>query len=65
MYATDMKAQTVWKEELVVAAADMIVRDHHQLPRNATVVRWNDGELEVNKDAIAEYEGSTDDTVTL
>ena len=55
------KVQTVWKEELLVATADMIVREHYNLPISVTVVRFEDGKLQVNEDVIAEHEGTNDD----
>ena len=55
------KAHTVWKEELLVATADMIVREHYKLPLSVTVVRFEDGKLQVNENVIAEHEGTTDD----
>ena len=55
------KVHTVWKEELLVATADMIVREHYNLPISVTVVRYQDGRVEVDKDVIAEHEGTTDD----
>ena len=59
------KAHTIWKEELLVATADMIVREHYKLPLSVTVVRWKDGQLQVNEDVIVEHEGTTDDSDTL
>ena len=45
------KAQTVWKHELLIAAADMILREHHyKVPE--TAFYWNDGMLEVNRDVL-------------
>ena len=59
------KAHTIWKEELLVATADMIVREHHNLPLSVTVVRWKDGQLDFNMDVIAEYQDTTDDSETI
>jgi len=54
------KAQTIWKNELVLAAADMLIRQHHSLPRSVTVIRWNEDELEVNMNAIEQHGGTAD-----
>ena len=54
------KARTLWKNELVLAAADMIIRQHYRLPRSVTVIRFNEGELEVNMSVLEQHVDITD-----
>ena len=58
--AAETKTHTVWKNELILAAADMCIRQQHpKLLLSETVVRWKDGKLEVDLSVLEQQADTT------
>ena len=59
--AAKTKTHTFWKNEHILAAADMIIRQQHpKLLLSETVVRWNEETLEVDISVLEQHADTTD-----